>query len=98
VPKPAVTDRATAAALIAAFASGPVREAHAAWRQAADLLDVGLKSIEMYLAEREAGARPYSGFLVPKERLKELTEDLHPKEEGTRKALAEAVAEELGHR
>jgi hypothetical protein len=44
VPKPAVTDRATEAAVIAALASKPVQTSHAAWRTAADDLrqeDVG---------------------------------------------------------
>jgi hypothetical protein len=98
VPEPAITDRATAAALIAAFASGPVREAHAAWRQAADDLDMKLKAVETYMAEAEIALRPGMGVLVPPQFVKELIEDFHPKEEGARKALAEAVAKELGHR
>ena len=35
---------------------------------------------------------------VPDEWMKELTDDLQPKEREARKALAEAVAHELGHR
>jgi hypothetical protein len=34
----------------------------------------------------------------PEELMKELTEDAQPKERAARKALAEAVAVELGHR
>jgi hypothetical protein len=35
---------------------------------------------------------------TPDEWMKELTEDLQPKERAARKTLAEAVAHELGHR
>jgi hypothetical protein len=35
---------------------------------------------------------------VPERWMKELTENLQPKEQVARKALAEAVASELGHR
>jgi hypothetical protein len=98
VPEPAFTDRATAAAMIAAFASGPVREVHAAWRQAADVLDVRMKVMNMVMDIDASVARPGTGVLVPKGFVEELTEDLQPKEVGTRKALAEAAAKELGHR
>jgi hypothetical protein len=39
VPKPEVTDRTTAAALVSAFASNAVHTSHSAWREAADALD-----------------------------------------------------------
>jgi hypothetical protein len=93
VPEPALTDRATAAALIAAFASGPVQASHAAWRQAADNLDMSLKAIDVAMTE---DGDPYAS--VPKDWMKELTEDLHPKERAARQTLAAAVAAELGHR
>jgi hypothetical protein len=35
VPKPDVTDRATAAALVSAFASNAVHTSHSTWREAA---------------------------------------------------------------
>ena len=35
---------------------------------------------------------------VPDEWMKELTDDLQPKEQAARKILAEAIAHELGHR
>jgi hypothetical protein len=93
VPKPAESDRATAAALIAAFASEPVRASHVAWRQAADDLDMRLKGIGISLME---DGDPYA--TPPDKWMKELTDVLQPKEREARKALAEAVAHELGHR
>jgi hypothetical protein len=45
VPEPAVTDRATTAALVAALASKAVQTSHAAWRAAADGLDMKLEAI-----------------------------------------------------
>jgi hypothetical protein len=93
IPKPEVTDRATAAALISAFASNAVYTSHAAWREAADALDRRIEGISFQLTE---DADPYAN--VPEEWMKELTEDLQPKERAARKVLAEAVAKELGHR
>jgi hypothetical protein len=51
VPKPAPTDRATAAALIAALASEPVRAGHAAWRTAAAALDMEIESSSFSMQE-----------------------------------------------
>ena len=93
VPKPAVTDRATAAALIAAFASEPVLASHSSWRAAADALDTRIEGISFQLTE---DGDPTAN--VPDEWMKELTDDLQPKERTARQVLAEAVATELGHR
>jgi hypothetical protein len=94
VPEPpGVTDKATAAALVAAFASPSVWEAHNAWRDAADAVGDKIKWIELSMAfDGDAGAK------VPDDWMKELTEDLQPKERTARQLFAEAVAAELGHR
>ena len=57
VPKPALTDRATAAALIAAFAFKPVLESHTAWRTAADALDMKTDAISFQM-EQDGEVRP----------------------------------------
>jgi hypothetical protein len=93
VPKPEVTDRATAAALVSAFASNGVLTSHAAWRQAADALDTKIEVISWQMME---DGDPTAN--VPEEWIAALTDDLQPKERAARKALAEAVAQELGHR
>jgi hypothetical protein len=93
VPKPEVSDRATAAALISAFASNGVHASYEAWRTAADALDWKMQGINFSMNEDND---PTAN--VPEEWMKELTEDLQPKERAARKALAEAVADELGHR
>jgi hypothetical protein len=80
------------AALIAALASEPARTAHGAWRTAADALDMRAEGISFSVMEDY----PYGN--VPEEWMKELTDVLQPKEHKSRKALAEAVAHELGHR
>lgn len=93
VPEPAMTDRSTAAALIAAFASSTVRSSHTAWREAADGLKKKIQSISIGMGlEGDARAN------VPDEWMKELTDDLQPKERAARQVLAEAIASELGHR
>ena len=51
IPRPGVTVRATATALIAALASEPVRTGHAAWRTAADALDMKLEAIVFSMIE-----------------------------------------------
>jgi hypothetical protein len=93
VPKPAATDRATAAALIAAFASEPVLASHSSWRAAADALDTRIEGVGFQMTE---DGDPTAN--VPDEWMKELTDDLQPKEQAARKILAEAIAHELGHR
>jgi hypothetical protein len=57
-----------------------------------------MKVMNMVMDIDASVARPGTGVLVPKGFVEELTEDLQPKEVGTRKALAEAAAKELGHR
>jgi hypothetical protein len=93
VPKPAVTDRATAAALVAALASEPVRAGHAAWRTAADDLDVKLDAIAFAWQENY----PFSPS-AHEDWMKDLRENFQGKERAARQVLAEAVAHELGHR
>ncbi len=51
VPKPAVTDRATAAALIAAFASLRVLASYTSWRAAADALNTRIEGISFQMTE-----------------------------------------------
>jgi hypothetical protein len=93
LPKPELTDRATASALIAAFASNEARAAYVTWRQAADDLARGIEDVVFNMTE---DGDPYAN--VPEEWMKPLTEDLQPKEDAARRVLAEAVAHELGHR
>lgn len=93
VPKSAVTDRATAAALMAAFGSMTVRACHAAWREAADALSERVTNI--CIGINLAGTQHEK---VPDKEMEFLTDELQPKERATRQALAEAVAAELGHR
>ena len=93
VPKPAVTDRATAAALVAALASKAVQTSHAAWRTAADDLDMKLEAIAFAWQED-----PYPSLNVPEDWMKDLKENFQAKESAARQVLAEAVAHELGHR
>jgi hypothetical protein len=92
VPKPAVADRATAAAVLAAFGSTTVRSCHAEWRSAADSLGGLINDIHI---DFSMNGPPYS---VSDDNMKKLTEDLQPKERSARQTLAEAVASELGHR
>ena len=73
VPKPAVTDRATAAALIAAVASEPVHVSHVAWRVAADALHAKIEDIIFYMTEDY----PYGN--VPDDWMKDLKENFQPK-------------------
>jgi len=92
VPKPEVIDRATAFALISAFASNAVYTSHTARRAAADALDARMDEISFRMQEDDPTGN------VPEEWMKDLTDVLQPKEHVARKALAEAVANELGHR
>ena len=91
--QPAPTDRATAAALIAAFASEPARTSHAAWREASDAVRRKIQWICIGMGQE---GDPQA--TVPAEWMKELVEELQPKERAARQVLAEAVAKELGHR
>jgi len=79
VPKPAVTERATAAALIAALASKAVQTTHDAWRDAADGLEMRLTAINLSMMEDDD---PNAN--VPVEWMKGLWEDAQPKERAAR--------------
>jgi hypothetical protein len=92
VEEPPLTDKPTAFALIAAFASDPVRTSYTAWREAADALDKKIEWVGVGVVQ----ANPHDG--TPDEWMKELTDVLQPKEREARKAIAEAIARELGHR
>ena len=93
-PKPAITDRSSAAALLAAFGSAAVLAQHSAWRAAADAAGEWIQGIDIGMHLN--GAVPDEN--VPPEQLKRLVYELQPKEAAARQALAEAVADELGHR
>ena len=64
-----------------------------AWREAADALALRIDGVIFDISEH---GDPDAN--VPEEWMKELTDDLLPKEQAARKELAEAVAHELGHR
>jgi hypothetical protein len=51
VPEPDVTARATASALIPAYASSPVHDSHTTWRQAADALARGIDAISFSMMD-----------------------------------------------
>ncbi|MGH4012203.1 MAG: hypothetical protein ACRDTH_29260 [Pseudonocardiaceae bacterium] len=90
--EPAVTDRAIVAAHLAAFGSDNVRRLHLAWRSA--IAEIGLD-----LAVLDTIADDYQeGQEHPVRYLSDLIEKLHPNELSARQALADAIAEELGHR
>ena len=93
VPEPpGVTDKATAAALVAAFASVSVWETHTAWRDTAEAIGNKIRWIEYgMILGFDRGAK------VPDDWMKELT-DMQSKEHAARKELAEAIARDLGHR
>jgi hypothetical protein len=92
IAKPALTDRATAAALVSAFGSSAVHTRHTAWREAADAFDTKLEGISFQMTE---DGDPTAN--VPDEWMDELR-GFQTKERVARKALAEVVAHELGHR
>ena len=91
-PKPAVADRATAAALIAAFASPTIATRHAAWRKTVDEYAEAVQNTMVWLSLD--GGR--GG--VPENQVKPMTDVLQHAERAARRRLAEAVAAELGHR
>jgi hypothetical protein len=73
--------------------SESVRATHTRWREAADALGEQIKGVELGMAmDGDPRAK------VPEDWMKELTENLQPKERAARQVLAEAVATELGHR
>ena len=51
IPEPALTDRATAAALVSAFGSSAVHTRHTAWREAADAFDTKIEGISFQMTE-----------------------------------------------
>lgn len=90
MPEPAVTDRATIAAHLEAFGSAKVRMRYQAWRST-------IIAIENEEATLRWGAAEDSE--VPSlDALSHLLDVLHRNERTARKALADAIAEELGHR
>lgn len=88
VPEPAVTDRATAAAHLAAFGSANVRRLYQFWRSTIAAIDT-----ELDLLHRDA--TPAGPSL---DEVKHLQDVLHRNERGARQALADAIADQLGHR
>jgi hypothetical protein len=91
VPEPAVTDRATIAAHLAAFGSDNVRGLYETWRSTITAINaeedvLGWNATENY---------PPGPSL---DDLKRLQDVLQPQELAARQALADAIAEELGHR
>lgn len=88
-PAPEVADRAKASALLAAYGSSEVRDRHAAWRTATNLITHEIRSHLHWLSfDRDYG--------VDEESLKR--QEQLPKEQAARRDLAEAIASELGHR
>ncbi len=94
VPKPPLLDRATASALIAAYASITVAERHAAWRSSADSVVCQIDAVNSLVAST---GDPTDGHLDG-DQMKAFTDTLQPAEQRARRVLADAVAAELGHR
>ncbi len=91
IPEPSITDQATAAAHLAAFGSDNVRELYQAWRSA--LAAIGAEEAKLrWNVEQSYPEGPTLDELKP------LQDVLHPNEVAARQALADAIAEELGHR
>ena len=92
LPEPAVTDRATIAAHLAAFGSDNVRELYRAWRSAITAIETEEEMLREFYFENFPEEEPSL-------KLKNLLKGpLQPKELAARRALADAIAEELGHR
>lgn len=91
MPEPAVTDRATIAAHLAAFGSDKVRKLYQAWRSTITAIDTE-EQVLRWICDENYPEGP--GL----DRLKKLLEVLQPTEVAARQALANAVAEELVHR
>ena len=93
VPEPAVTDRASASALLAAFGSAGVRAQHAGWRAAADQYREFVTGLLLSLqADGDPDGEP------SREQLEIMKGTLQPAERAQRTRLAELIASELGHR
>jgi hypothetical protein len=91
VPEPAVTDRATIAAHLAAFGSDNVRELHRAWRFAITAIRDEEEVLREFYHENYPEEPSLGG-------LKNLLKVLQRKELAARQALADAVAKELDYR
>jgi hypothetical protein len=89
MPRPAITDQAIIKAHLAAFGSDNVRRLYKTWRDITD-------EIEDQLTELRA-IDDLDDIHDGDDQLVHLTA-LHPKERDARQALADAIAEELGHR
>jgi hypothetical protein len=90
VPEPVITDRAIIAAHLAAFGSPNVRRLYDAWRSTVTEID-DEEDLVREVCDFNSPDPPGLGVL---KNLKVL----QPKESAARQALADAVAEELGHR
>jgi hypothetical protein len=90
VPEPAVTDRAIIAAHLAAFGSLNMRKLHQTWRSTVTEIDTE-EDLVREVCDANSPDPPGLGVL---KNLKVLQH----KELAARQALADAVAEELGHR
>lgn len=91
MPEPAVTDRAIIAAHLAAFGSAKVRGFHDAWRSTIAAIDDEQAKLRWNMDQ----SYPEGPSL---DELKPLQDVLHPNEVAARQALADAIAEKLGHR
>lgn len=92
MPEPAITDRATAAAHLAAFGSATVRGLYQAWRSGITAIETEEDALRSYVDDNWPPDAP--GL----DDLKRLQNELGPTEVDARQALADAIAEELGHR
>jgi hypothetical protein len=92
VPEPAITDRATAGAHLAAFGSATVRGFYEAWRSTITAIEAEEDALHSYVDNNWPPDAP--GL----DELRRLQNELGPKEVHVRRALANAIAEELGHR
>jgi hypothetical protein len=91
MPEPAVTDQATIAAHLAAFGSANVRSLHQAWRSAITAIETEEAALRWKVNDDYPGPRSIRD-------LNGSPEVLQPEELAVRQALADAIAEELGHR
>jgi hypothetical protein len=89
IPAPAITDRATIAAHLAAVGSDNVRKIYHAWRSTTDKIELELISMKM---DKE------DGVIHTLADLRDPLLELHFTEVRARQALADAIAKELGHR
>jgi hypothetical protein len=88
--EPDVTDRATIAAHLAAFGSDNVRRLYPAWRSTITAIENEETTLSWGAIE-DSEAPSFDD-------LKRLRDVLYPTERAARQAMADAIAEELGHR